>query len=103
MSMSRAIATVVRVTGTCNAGYRVDDKIVVNLDSACIVKEQSDALCIFALGAILANMSHIRRGERALAACPDPATGLGGNVVFSVVKEYPDDRGHLGESAGKSV
>jgi uncharacterized repeat protein (TIGR04076 family) len=82
--MKRIVATVVRVTGTCNAGYRVGDEIVINLDDACIVKEQSDNLCIFALGAILANMSRIRRGEQALAACPDPATGLGGNVIFRV-------------------
>lgn len=95
--MKRAIATVVRVSGTCNAGYQVGDKVIVNLDNACIVKEQSDSLCIFALSAILANMSRIRRGEQSLAACPDPATGLGGNVLFRVAKEYPD------ESAGKPV
>jgi hypothetical protein len=59
----------------------------VNRDTACIDKEQSDNLCIFALNAILASMGRIRPGEKALASCPDPATGLGGNVMFSVVKE----------------
>jgi uncharacterized repeat protein (TIGR04076 family) len=95
--MRRAIATVERVSGTCNAGYRVGDKIVVNLENALIVTDESDALCIFALGAILANMARLRGGEEILAACPDPATGLGGNVIFHVVKEYQD------ESVGKSV
>ena len=85
--MRQAVATVTRVTGKCNASYQVGDKIVVNLENACIDKEHSGNLCIFALNAILANMSRIRRGEQTMAACPDPATGLGGNVIFSVVKE----------------
>jgi uncharacterized repeat protein (TIGR04076 family) len=83
----RAIATVVQVTGTCNAGYRVGDKIIVDLETACIDKERSDNLCLWALSAILANLSRIRSGEQALASCPDPATGLGGNVIFNVVRE----------------
>ena len=89
--MSRAIATVAQVTGACNAGYQVGDHVIINLDTACIDKERSGSLCIFALGAILANMSRIRRGEQILASCPDPATGLGGNVVFSVSKEMRDE------------
>jgi uncharacterized repeat protein (TIGR04076 family) len=96
--VKRAIATVVQVTGTCNAGYEVGDKIFVNLDTACINKGQSDNLCIWALSAILANMCRIRQGEKALASCPDPATGLGGNVIFSVVKEEYRDEG-----AGKPI
>lgn len=91
--MKRAIATVVRVTGTCNAGYQVGDKVVINLDTACIEKEHSSNLCIFALNTILANMCRIRQGEKALASCPDPATGLGGNVIFSVRKEKNHDEG----------
>jgi len=85
--MKRAMATVVRVTGTCNAGYQVGDQILVNRDTACIDKEQSGVLCIVALSAVLASMGRIRAGEKALASCPDPATGRGGNVIFSVVKE----------------
>ena len=85
--MRRAIATVVRVTGRCNAGYKLGDRVVVNLDNACVDKEQSDNLCIFAVSAILSNMSRTRRDEHTLASCPDPATGLGGNVIFRVVKE----------------
>ncbi len=95
--MKRATATVVRVAGKCNAGYQVGDQVVVNLDTACIEKEQSDKLCIFALSAILASMTRIRPGEKALASCPDPATGLGGNVVFSVGKEV-----YNGQGTGKS-
>lgn len=83
--MRRAIATVVRVTGACNAGYQAGDKIVVDLETACIDKEQSGNLCLWALSAILASLSRIRSGEKALASCPDPATGLGGNVIFSVL------------------
>lgn len=89
--MRKAIATVVRVAGTCNAGYQVGEKVVVNLDTACIEKEQSCNLCIWALSAILSNMCRIRRGEKALASCPDPATGLGGNVIFRVTKEEHHD------------
>lgn len=85
--MRTTIATVTHVTGTCNAGYQVGDKVVVNRDTACIDKGQSDSLCIFALGAILVNMCRIERGEKALASCPDPATGLGGDVIFEVVEE----------------
>jgi uncharacterized repeat protein (TIGR04076 family) len=96
--MRRAIATVTRVIGTCNASYEVGDRIVVNLDTACIDKEQSGNLCIWAASAILANMSRIRRGEKAVAWCPDPATGLGGNVMFSIVKEK-----HRDEGTGKPV
>ena len=91
--MRRAVATVVRVTGTCNAGYKSGDKIIVNLDNACINKEASRNLCIFAISTILANMSRIRRGENALASCPDPATGLGGNVIFRIIKEESNDEG----------
>jgi uncharacterized repeat protein (TIGR04076 family) len=93
--MRRAVAAVVRVTGTCNAGYRVGDQVVIDLDTACIDKEQSDQLCVFALGAVLANMGRIRQGKQVLASCPDPATGLGGNVVFKILKE------HHGASSGK--
>ena len=85
--MKRAIATAIRITGNCNAGYRIGDRILVDCDTACIDKEQSGNLCIFALSAILAGMGRIREGEKAMAACPDPATGRGGNVIFSVVKE----------------
>ena len=91
--MRRAVATVVRVTGTCNAGYKIGDKVTVNLDSACINKEASHNLCIFAIKAILDNMSRIRRGEETLASCPDPATGLGGNVIFKIIKEESNDEG----------
>ncbi len=84
--MKIAIGTVVRVTGKCKAGYSRSDKIIVNLDNACVDKERSDHLCVFALGAILANMSRIEQGETILTSCPDPATGLGGNVIFHVVK-----------------
>ncbi len=91
--MRRAVATVVRVTGTCNAGYKIGDKILVDLDNACINKEESGNLCIFAISAILANMSRITRGEDALASCPDPATGLGGNVIFKITKEEFNDEG----------
>lgn len=84
--MKIAIGTVVLVTGKCNAGYSRGDKIIVNLDNACVDKERSDSLCIFALGAILANMSRIGQGETILTSCPDPATGLGGNVLFDVGK-----------------
>ncbi len=87
VEMRRAVATIARVTGACNAGYRIGDQVIINLDTACIDTEHSAQLCIFALGAILANMSRIRQGEQVLASCPDPATGLGGNVLFSVSKE----------------
>ena len=90
--MRHAVAEVVRLTGSCNAGYRLGDKVVVNLDNACIDKKQSDSLCIFALSAILANMSRISEEERILASCPDAGTGLGGNVIFEIVKgEFNDD------------
>jgi uncharacterized repeat protein (TIGR04076 family) len=91
--MRRVIATVVRIIGTCNAGYQVDDTVVVDLDTACIEKKHSKNLCIFAISAILANMCRIRQGEKALASCPDPATGLGGNVIFSVAKEEYHEEG----------
>lgn len=90
--MKRGISTVVRVTGTCNAGYQIGDQVIVNLDNACIEKEHSDNLCIFALSAILANMCRIRQGEKVLASCPDPATGRGGNVIFSVTREEYHDK-----------
>lgn len=83
----RTIATVTRVSGSCIAGYEAGDRIVVNHDDACIDKERSRKLCIWALNAILANMCRIRPGETAIASCPDPATGLGGNVIFRVEKE----------------
>jgi len=95
--MRRATAVVVRVTGTCSASYKLGDKVLVNLDNACIEKKESDNLCIFAVSAILANMSRIKQGEEILASCPDPATGLGGNVIFKIVKEEFND-----ESIGRS-
>lgn len=94
--MRRAIATVVRVTGTCNAGYELGDKVMVNLATACIDKKESDNLCFFAVSANLVNMSRTRRREEMLASCPDPATGLGGNVIFGVVKEECGGEGARG-------
>ena len=84
--MRRTMATVTRVTGTCNAGYQVGDRIVINRDTACIDKGASDGLCIFALGAILSSMCRIEPGRKTFASCPDPATGLGGNVLFEIVE-----------------
>ena len=84
--MRRTITTVTRGTGTCNAGYEVGARVVVNRDTACIDKESSNSLCIFALGAILSNMCRIEPGKKAFASCPDPATGLGGNVRFDIVE-----------------
>ena len=85
--MKRNIATVRSVTGFCKAGYRVGDQIVVNRDTACIDKERSGNLCIYALSAILNSLSRIEPGRTALASCPDPATGLGGNVLFDIVEQ----------------
>jgi uncharacterized repeat protein (TIGR04076 family) len=85
--MKRNIATVRCITGTCNAGYRVGDKIIVNRGTACIDKERSASLCIFALNAILNALCRIEPGKTAFASCPDPATGLGGNVLFDIVEE----------------
>jgi uncharacterized repeat protein (TIGR04076 family) len=91
--MKRTTATVVRVTGKCNAGYQVGDRIVIDRATACIDKVQSDQLCIFALNGILANMCRLETGETVLASCPDPATGLGGNVIFSLTQEEQYDPG----------
>ena len=85
--MRRSIATVRCVTGTCNAGYQVGDQIIVNRDTACIDKERSDGLCIFALSAILNSLCRIEPGSTAFASCPDPATGLGGNVLFDIMED----------------
>jgi uncharacterized repeat protein (TIGR04076 family) len=84
--MRQTIATVTCVTGTCNADYQIGDRIVINRDTACIDKERSDSLCIFALNGILVNMCRLEPGKRALASCPDPATGLGGNVTFDIME-----------------
>jgi uncharacterized repeat protein (TIGR04076 family) len=84
--MRRTIATVTRVTGTCNAGYAIGDRVVVDRETACINKAASDSLCIFALRAILSSMCRIEPGQKAFASCPDPATGLGGNVQFEIVE-----------------
>jgi len=84
--MSKTIARATRVTGTCIAGYETGDRIVVDRDTACIDTEASDQLCIFALGAILSSMCRIEPGQTAFASCPDPATGLGGNVRFEIVE-----------------
>jgi uncharacterized repeat protein (TIGR04076 family) len=85
--MKRNIATVRRVIGTCNAGYQVGDQIIVNRGTACIDKERSGPLCIFALNAILNSLCRIEAGKTTFASCPDPATGLGGNVLFDIVEE----------------
>jgi uncharacterized repeat protein (TIGR04076 family) len=95
--MKTAVATVTRVTGTCNAGYEAGDKIVVNRDTVCIDKEASSSLCIFALRAILSSMCRLEPGKVAFASCPDPATGLGGNVRFEIVG---GEDGEWAKSAG---
>lgn len=85
--MKRNIATVRCVTGTCNAGYQVGDQIVVNRDTACIDRDRSGPLCVFALYAILNSLCRLEPGKTAFASCPDPATGVGGNVLFDIVEE----------------
>jgi uncharacterized repeat protein (TIGR04076 family) len=92
--MKRAIATVVRVTGKCNAGYQIGDRIIIDRATACIDKILSGRLCIFALNGILANMCRLETGETMLASCPDPATGLGGNVIFDLTQEEQHDPSH---------
>ena len=61
--------------------------MVADRDTACIDKELSGNLCIWALGAILSNMCRVPDGERISVSCPDPGTGRGGNVIFSLVTE----------------
>ena len=84
--MKIATARVVQVKGKCNAKYKIGDEIKVSLENACLIKNQSSNLCIFAISAILSNMSRITHGQKIYASCPDPATGLGGNVVFKITK-----------------
>ena len=44
--MKTAIAKVVQVMGNCNADYKLGDRVVVNLDNACIEKKESYLLML---------------------------------------------------------
>jgi uncharacterized repeat protein (TIGR04076 family) len=89
--MKRTTATVVHVTGKCNAGYQVGDQIVIDHATACIDKGLSDRLCIFALNSILSSMCRLETAKTLLTSCPDPGTGLGGNVLFGLSREECHD------------
>ena len=85
--MRTMTATVESVSGKCNAGYVAGDRIVVVRDTGCIDKDRSASLCIWALGSLLSSMCRVPDGETISVSCPDPATGRGGNVIFSLKTE----------------
>ncbi len=91
--MRKMIATAEEVTGICNAGYTIGDRIVINRDSACIDKEESGNLCIWVLNSILSNMCRVPDGEKIIASCPDPENInkvvfiLGWEDVWNVIKK----------------
>ena len=82
--MKIAEAKVVKVSGKCNAGYKIGDSIFIDRDKSLINKNESDNLCIWALISIASNMCRVDENESILTSCPDPGTGRGGNVVFKV-------------------
>ena len=84
--------TVTEIEGTCSAGFKVGDKIVIKRPRICL--NETDNLCINALSAM---MPYIRQwssepfppNARSIIHCPDagPMRGGHGSVIFKIKSE----------------
>lgn len=88
--MYRIIFTVKSVKGDCAAGHKVGEKIIY--DEPCIILEQTDRVCLFALSSFIPYISAMVREsaeredwipEVEVLQCPDPTNC----VVFEVKRE----------------
>jgi len=77
---------VVAVIGSCNAGFESGDTF--HLDGLRIIPQNSEKICWVAFASIIANASRwkLQNGSGCIS-CPDPATGIGGNVIFELSPE----------------
>lgn len=74
---------VVSVRGTCNAELEVGDTFL--LEGFCFTPQGNDRACGVAFASIMANIGRLKLQEGAVyVSCPDPGTGMGGNVVFEL-------------------
>ena len=81
--MSNVIAQVVAVKGTCNAALKVQDAFI--LDEFCFIPQGHNKTCGVACAALVANVGRLKfQTGPVYVSCPDPATGVGGNVLFEL-------------------
>jgi uncharacterized repeat protein (TIGR04076 family) len=95
----RLIVTVKKIQGTCPV-FKVGDKILI--ESPKIIPEETDALCVHALGSMLSMivaLSHgvgfkelglaVKEGDVGYVQCldPGPPYTLGGTVLFEIKRE----------------
>jgi uncharacterized repeat protein (TIGR04076 family) len=90
--VSKVIAQVVAVRGTCNAALKVQDVFI--LDGFYFIPQGHDRTCGVACASLVANVGRLKlKAGPVHISCPDPATGVGGNVLFelSLVETNADD------------
>lgn len=76
-------ASVISVRGRCNAGLQLGDLFL--LEGLRIVPQNRAQTCALACASLIANAGRLELHPLGLyVSCPDPGTGQGGHVVFSL-------------------
>lgn len=87
------IIKVKEVSGHCNAGYKVGEKIVLRLPLVDLAK--TDRICLGALNSLIPyvrqfdSVSELPSNARPLIRCPDPGPEKGGkgSVIFRISRK----------------
>jgi uncharacterized repeat protein (TIGR04076 family) len=90
---SRSRIQVIAVRGVCNAELRAGDMFL--LDGFCITPRGHNKTCYVAFASLVANIGRLKLQEGSICvSCPDPGTGMGGNVLFELSSIESDENGH---------
>jgi uncharacterized repeat protein (TIGR04076 family) len=81
--MSSVIVKVITVRGTCNAGLKPHD--VFLLENFRVTPHGHNKTCGVACASLVANVGRLKiQPGPVYISCPDPGTGVGGNVLFEL-------------------
>jgi uncharacterized repeat protein (TIGR04076 family) len=81
--MSSVIVEVIAVKGTCNAELKPHD--VFLLKNFRITPQGHNKACGVACASLVANVGRLKiQPGPVYVSCPDPGTGVGGNVLFEL-------------------
>lgn len=88
--MSSVIVEVIAVRGTCNAELKSHD--VFLLENFRVTPHGHNKACGVACASLVANVGRLKiRSGPVYVSCPDPGTGVGGNVLFELSLAEDDE------------
>jgi hypothetical protein len=85
---------VISVRGTCNAKLNVHELFI--LEEFSVIPQGHNKTCGVACASLLTNVGRLKlQPGPVYVSCPDPGTGVGGNVLFELsLAERNEDNQH---------